>query len=92
MDEMPLTRKIIAFVLTLIGLPVLFVGTCVPIGLISNGPHILIAILAFTALFIAAAISIAVRTKNPGIRWAIIVLIAVAAIAAAVWGIQLYLY
>lgn len=91
MGELSLIRKIIAFVLMLVALPVLFIGTCVPVGMISSGSQIL-AIPAFTVVFIAVAIGIAVRTSNPGIRWAIIVQLAIVGIAAAVWAIQLFLH
>jgi hypothetical protein len=96
MGEMPLIRKTIAFVLTLVALPVLFVGTCVPVWMFadrwSNGPTIMLSVLSFTALFVATALGIAVRTSNPGIRWAIIALLAIAAITIAVWSIQLFMH
>lgn len=92
MGEMPLIRKIIAFVLTFVAVPMLFAGTCMRIGVFAHGRTtatvFLVTMLSFMAVFIVAAIAIAIRTRNPGIRWAIIVHFALGIIAAA--GASLY--
>lgn len=95
-NELPLSRKIIAFVLTLIAVPILFAATCTPVGLfaggMSNGPYFAISVLSFCALFLAAAIGVAIRARNPGIRLAIIVQLALTALAGAWWAITLWLH
>lgn len=88
-DELSLKRKIIAFIVTLIAIPVVFIGTCVPVGIfaetITFGTYTLIAVIAYVAIFLAIAIRIAIRTKNPGIRWGIVVALIAAVIAAGLW-------
>jgi hypothetical protein len=91
-NELPLSRKILGFVLTLIVIPVLFVGTCVPTGFIAMslsdaGPAIGYVFAIYGIAFVAVAIWRAIVAENPGVRWGIIVAMAAAAIAAALWFI-----
>lgn len=95
-DQQPLSRKIIAFVLTLIALPILFTATCVPVGLFAGGAtggsSVMAAVISFIALFTAAAIGVAIRTKNPGIRWGIVVYLVLAVFAAVWWAITVVIH
>ena len=85
MDEYGWGRIIASFVLTLIGIPVLFVATCVPVGLLTkNGNMYLpdyLPVAAYTLLFAAASVGIAIRAKNAGTRWGIVI----ALIVSALW-------
>jgi hypothetical protein len=79
-DYLPLGNKIVAFVLTLIAIPFLFVLTCVPVGFVALfGQPAIVPIIVFSVYgvaFVGFAIYRAVRTENPGIRWGIIVALA----------------
>lgn len=92
-------RKIIGFVLTLILLPLLFVGSCYPLGLgllISGLGHgeaeyttidynyIAYAIFTIYAIvFLGIVTTIAIKTRNHGIRWGLA--ITVPAVLIATW-------
>jgi pyruvate-formate lyase-activating enzyme len=73
-DEMPVGETITAFLVTLLAIPLLFVATCVPVGLVGMGSrHSDIAFGLYIVAFAGFGIFKAVRTRNPGIRWGIIV-------------------
>jgi hypothetical protein len=92
-NELPLSRKSVGFVLTLIVVPVLFVSTCVPVGFVAIGmddafsSRTIPIFTIYGAVFLAFAIWRAIVAENPGVRWGIIVALAAAAIAAVLWFI-----
>ncbi|MDE2182360.1 MAG: hypothetical protein KGJ78_05010 [Alphaproteobacteria bacterium] len=88
-SDIPTSHKIIAFILTLIAIPLLFVFTCVPVGLVSLAgaqiPNVTtIIFVLYGVVFVGVGLWIAIRTPNPGIRWGIIAALAVAAVYAAI--------
>lgn len=88
-----MSNKIASFVVTLLAIPFLFVGTCVPVGLIAIGtstsheltawhaPEIIFTI--YAVVLIAVLVGWAIRTSNAGVRWGIVTTLVVAAIYAA---------
>jgi hypothetical protein len=86
-DEEPPSRPqiILGFVLTLVAAPILFVATCVPLG-VAFGPLVPVYVVAFAG----GAAWWAIRTKNKGIRWGLIaaVVVCAAAIAYLVWSLS----
>ncbi len=84
--EKPTAGSIITgFVLTVVALPFLVVGTCLPaIGVTYiAGPAI--AVVAWAVGLIAFGVWRAVVTENPGVRWGIIIGIVASVIFAALW-------
>jgi len=73
-DEIPVGETITAFLVTLLAIPLLFVATCVPVGLVGYGSeHSDFAFGSYIVAFAGFGIFKAVRTRNLGIRWGIIV-------------------
>jgi hypothetical protein len=76
-------KQIIAFFLTLIGLPFLFVGTCMPWGSDLFGSHKadvrVFGFGAYCLTFLGGLAFWAVRTKNLGVRLGIVVMGAIIA-------------
>lgn len=83
-DEIPASKKVTGFFLTLVVIPLLFVGTCVPFGFLGmglaqatrfrGGEGQVVSWFAFFGIaFLAIAIRKAVKTQNPGTRLAIII-------------------
>jgi len=81
-DEIRTEKKVTGFFLTLVVLPLLFVGTCVPFGFLGiglaqatrfNGSNALVGWFTFFGLaFLAGILRKAIKTQNPGTRLAII--------------------
>lgn len=85
-NKLPLKRKVGAFIVTLIAIPVLFIGTCVPVGFMAMAFNrdMVTPVVVFTIYgiaFVGAGLWRATVTKNAGERWAIIV----ALVAALIW-------
>lgn len=88
-DDVSPRSKIAGFLLTLILLPPLFVGTCVPVGLalMSTGSSRSLVPLGFTVyglVFFGIVIRKAIQTKNLGTRWGIIIIGGALAIAGII--------
>jgi hypothetical protein len=84
-DGITTGEKIVGFILTLIAIPLLFVGTCVPVGFVALGTGLPIVLFGvYGVIFVGFGIYRAGRTDNPGIRWGIIVALIAATIYAAI--------
>ena len=82
--EMPTLGQIVTgFVLTLFALPFLFVATCLPALVVAQVSGLIIAFALWGIGLVAFGIWRARETENPGVRWAIIIIIATAAVAGA---------
>jgi hypothetical protein len=86
-SEMSAGAKIGAFVLTLVAIALLFLGTCGPfaVSAFAAPPPGAVPVL-YVTLFAGFGIYRAIRTGNPGIRWGIIAAFVAAAVyVAANW-------
>lgn len=88
-EEISTGRQIAAFVLTLIVLPFLFAGTCMPFTMVFITRHSrtvqALGYCAYSVAFLALLAFVAIRTKNKGIRWGIIVMGSIIAVLMAVF-------